>query len=269
MKQLFLFMCLISLIGCTNEVVQPEKTINCTISLTNNDTVYNNVLSTVSANITTSNTDVSKIEYFIDGVSKKTLFSKPYNLDLTLSDLKTGIHTITLNVTSTDNTSKSFTKDFFFKVNLGDIYQGGVVIKLSSNKINGVIASETNLPGGLLGKFKYGAYNGDYQAYSLDDGLANTNKFDGKPDSYYAAIGCLGLVYNGYSDWYLPALNELLLFENFLAKLNIPERSGYIYWSSTESTTDTKSAYSHGFGVLIGQPCDKQSYYLVRPVRRF
>ncbi len=264
-KTIFILMSVFLILSCEKQSV--EKSIDCVILA--NDTIANNVQSTISATFKTENTSIAKVELFIDGVSNKTLFASPFDFKVTLNSLTTGSHVITINATTVEGNSKTFTKNVFFKVNLGDVYMGGIVISLSSNKVNGIIASTSDLTGGVLGLYKYGAYNGNYQAYSMDDGLSNTNKFVGKFDSNYAAIACLNLTYNGYSDWYLPALNELLLFENYRVLLNIPERSGNVYWSSTESSTDVNSAYSHSFGGMLGQPCDKQKGYYVRPVRKF
>jgi hypothetical protein len=61
----------------------------------------------------------------------------------------------------------------------------------------------------------------------------------------------------------------LLFFNRFLEKLNIPERSGYIYWSSTGDSSNTNRAYAVPFGVSFGTPCDIQGSYKVRPCRKF
>lgn len=103
----------------------------------------------------------------------------------------------------------------------------------------------------------------------MDDGLANTKKFEGKFDSDYAAIACLQLEYEGYKDWYLPAYNELILFDKFRKLLNIPERTGEKYWSSTGSKDDIKKAYLYSFGATVGKTTDVQSLLHVRPCRRF
>jgi hypothetical protein len=253
------------LFGCKKD----EVAVKYDVEISVDDLVYNNKQATISATISPNNQTVSRVDFYLDGNIEKTIFSEPYQFSSLLKDLKTGIHKATVLVTLSDNQVITSEKDFTFCVKLGDDYQGGVVIKLSDNSLNGVVASKFDLTGGTLGMYKYGAYNGNYGAYSMDDGLSNSLKFEGKFDSNYAANACLKIEYNGYNDWYLPALNELLLFENFRTALNFPIRGGGTFWSSTESETILQSAYSHSFGGSLGQPCDKQSLYYVRPIRKF
>lgn len=254
--------------GCSKTSTTPPEAIP-SVQITIDDVLLNNKIATISASVSQSSKIVSKVDFYIDGLLAKTIFSAPYQFSILLKDLNTGVHKISTSVTFSNNETITTEKNANFKVNLGDDYQGGIIIKLSDNLLNGLIASKFDLAGGLLGMYSYGAYNGNYGAFSMDDGYLNSNKFEGKFDSDYAALACLKLEYNGYSDWYLPALNELILFENYRALLNIPERGGKTYWSSTGSETNTKSAYSHSFGGDLGQPCDMQRGYYVRPIRKF
>jgi hypothetical protein len=266
MKNLFIIAFItIILFGCTKD----EVAVKYDVKISVDDPAFNNESATITTTISHNNQSVSRVDFYLDGNLENTIFSEPYQFSRVLKDLKTGIHKSTVLVTFSDNQAITSEKDFTFSVKLGDDYQGGIIIKLSDDSLNGIIASKFDLNGGILGTYKYGAYNGDYGAYSMDDGLSNSSKFEGKFDSDYAAIACLKLEYNGYSDWYLPALNELLLFENFRTALNFPIRGGGTYWSSTESETKPESAYSHSFGGSLGQPCDKQSLFKVRPVRKF
>lgn len=265
-SQIFLMILIVlSVFSCKKDEVAVKYDVRISVD----DPAYNNKPATISATMSPDNKTVSKVDFYIDGNLEKTIFSEPYQFSSILKDLKIGIHKTTVIITLSNNQLISSEKDFMFKVKLGDTYQGGVIIKLSDDSINGLIASKIDLTGGTLGMYKYGAYNGNYGAYSMDDGLSNSLKFEGKFDDNYAVNACLKLEYNGYSDWYLPALNELLLFENYRTDLNFPTRGGGIYWSSTESETKPQSAYSHSFGGMLGQPCDKQSLYHVRPVRKF
>ena len=273
MKKIFLFALLAAvLIGCGNDDDDNSTTspVNYKISFNSPDVIKNGTEHSIIPVIEPNADEISSIELFLDGKSMEKKFSAPFSFKFTLTDLPTGEHKLIMAATMKNGSViNSDEKTFLFAVNLGDEYQGGIVIKILDNGVHGTIASKSDLTGGVLGKYKYGAYNGNYQAYSMDDGLENTNKFRGKPDSNYAAIACINLEHNGYNDWYLPAYNEMLLFVNFLAKLNIPERSGRVYWSSTGDNSNSQRAYAVPFGVSFGTPCDIQGSYLVRPCRRF
>lgn len=271
MKKLLILLTVAMLTACSKDdnPKGEQLPIISSISINDNGDVYNNKGIAVKAVIEENDNAISSVEFFIDGKLAKPVFSKPYEYNDVLKDLKTGDHSVEVIANCSNGKKVQKTANLKFKVALGDEYQGGIIIKLESNELSGVIASKTDLQGVVVGKFKYGAYNGNYEAYSMDDGLTNTNKFTGKFDSDYAAIACLSLEHNGYSDWYLPAYNQLALFENYLEKLNIPERSGYKYWSSTGSSTDNTKAYIYGFGVSVGNPFDMQTYCMVRPCRNF
>lgn len=268
MNKILIYFCLAILLnfGCTTAVVPPDTIY--TVSLAMDNVVNNNVEFTSTCSISPNDYTVSSVDFYIDGVLNKTIFISPFILRTTFSDLKTGDHTIVASVNFKDGSKETIAKTFKFKVKLGDDYGGGVVIILKGDSIHGVIASKNDLLGGTFGLFLYGSYS-NYLAYSMDDGLSNTNKFVGKFDGGYAAIACLNHEENGYDDWYLPAYNELKVFDDFLTNLNMPQRSGKIYWSSTESSVNIKSAYVYGFGVSLGNPFDKQKFYYVRPVRAF
>ena len=268
MKSIYLILGVaFAFLGCSKKESSSESAPS--IQFSTEKSIYNNQQTQMAVTVTPSSVSVSKVDFYMDGIITKTLFSPPYQVVSTFNDLKTGTHIAGVSVTLSDSKVLTSENEFTFKVKLTDQYQGGIIIKISADSLTGTIASKFDLTGGLLGLYKYGAYSENYGANDPDDGLLNTNKFLGHTDFGYAAIACLNLEYEGYSDWYLPAINELLLFENFKPTLNIPERTGHTYWSSTGSDTYPKSAFSHSFGADLGQPCDMQNNYYVRPVRRF
>ena len=64
----------------------------------------------------------------------------------------------------------------------------------------------------------------------------------------YAAKMCLDLVFNGFDDWYLPSLDELVLVYENVFKLGLCDYSnGYYdgYWSSSEYPTSGQIAYTY------------------------
>ena len=268
MKNLILAMALMAGIfisGCSKD--DDEPIISAELVIGNNGNIINNQEHVFVVTLTNEDGSVESVDLFIDGELTKTLFSPPYSFNLTLSDLTPGEH-IANAVINTSNEKITAESLFEFQVMLGQEFQGGIIIHLSEDGLNGLIASKQNIDGGILGMYKYGAYNGNYEAYSENDGYSNTLKFEGKFDSNYAAPACLQYSWGGFDDWYLPAKNEIALFEGFLHELNIPERSSDIYWSSTESEEDPEFAFIFTTGG--SHPLqDKQSLGFVKPVRKF
>jgi hypothetical protein len=146
-------------------------------------------------------------------------------------------------------------------ISIGDYHQGGIVFYIDRTGKHGLIAAPKNQ---TEQKMMWGP-NGKTGAISMEDGNANTLKIidfykrqeldENKYSSIIrkkltedqlikykktAAYICDTLTINGYSDWYLPAIDELLImYEN--RKLI----GGFIigdYCSSTEY--GKKDAYS-------------------------
>lgn len=264
---LFAAIACVAFVGCSKDDGGNDKSMSCSINIDNGGIIYNNEPASISVNITGDAAEVVSVDFYIDGDLAKSVFASPFTYNATLKDLSTGTHTINAVVKCTDNSTCQSEGNFTFKVKAGDEYQGGIIIS-TKDELSGIIAAKNDLTGGTLGRYKYGSYR-DYGAYSMDNGLANTDKFNGTAAGDYAAFACLEFELNGYNDWYLPAFNEIALFEDYLQELNIPERSGYKYWTSTESSDNDTKAYAYGFGVSIGNPFDKQELLRVRPVRRF
>jgi hypothetical protein len=100
-------------------------------------------------------------------------------------------------------------------------------------------------------------------------GTGNQNTIDilyGCATSGIAAKLCGDLSYGGYTDWYLPSVNELHTL--FFNQNTIGGFSAVNYWSSTESSSDTALAiyFPNGFQGS-GSKNDTQIY--VRAVRSF
>ena len=84
----------------------------------------------------------------------------------------------------------------------------------------------------------------------------------------YAARICHNLVLNGYSDWYLPTIQECQVVDLLWYENNLNFDSGLTHWTSTE-INDTK-AYRYNF--TSGQIIDyenKNTNGWVRAFRRF
>lgn len=74
--------------------------------------------------------------------------------------------------------------------------------------------------------------------YTSFDGVTNTNALkaiSSNLSAFPAALYCEDLVYGGYTDWYLPASGEMILFQKASELFPVGEGmpNGTPYWSST------------------------------------
>jgi len=269
MKKLILITLIVTaFMSCSKDDPEPVKSIDISITSHEKDNIiFNNDKLTFSADIKAENTIISKVEFFLNDEILGTVFSSPFTIEKTFKDYNPGNYILTVLAISNNNQQQKEELQLTLKIRFKDKFKGGTVFKVDENGEHGLIVAPEDLQGGVLGKYKYGAYNGNYGATSLDDGEYNTDKFKGKIDFDYAAIACLNYEHEGYDDWYLPAINEMNLLKENRDIIGIGERQSVIYWSSTE--VNDKGAYSVSFGGLIGQPDDKQKYYRVRPIRKF
>ena len=155
------------------------------------------------------------------------------------------------------------------KFKIGDKYGGGVIFSIDESGEHGLIASISDQAIKMMW-----SKAGWVFAMSLNDGDTNTNriiKFNQNqqifPD-YTAANICDTLTIDGYSDWYLPAINELK--EMYEKQKVIGNFIAWDYCSSTESTTAKCWAiHFRPNKKLIYE--DKKYYrkYVVRCIRKF
>lgn len=153
---------------------------------------------------------------------------------------------------------------------LGQSYQGGKIFYIDNSGQHGLIAATQDMQGGSDNLFRWGQYdllNTDY-----DNGQGNTIKMSSKApsDDYSGFRFKNGYYYEGYSDWYIPAWNELNLL-----KENKDYVGGFAtgnkwtkYWSSSEQSE--KYALALDFTAMNGNPYDKSNYsFRIRIIRKF
>ncbi len=163
----------------------------------------------------------------------------------------------------------------------GDVCGGGTVVD-ATNHIVAVTGGCTDSSGGGCGTgddsltkvWDTGDTPGTTGATDTDDGRNNATTLNPSVNNQYEAVKfCNDFSYLGYTNWYLPAQNELDQLET--ANTNTWS-TGYFecgsYWSSTETASNT--AYEHIVKPSIMMICapgsyDKTSPLYVRCVRRY
>lgn len=160
-------------------------------------------------------------------------------------------------------------------IGIGDFYQGGIIVYMlkpgdpgfSSSTPHGLISpltdqgtavwgcDGTDLPGANLSTFGSGLQN-------TNDIIANCGQAN------IAASICENLVYNGYSDWYLPSAAELskIFTANNIGNFANTYYSNSYYWSSTE--VSAASASLVGVDSILSNP-NKSDQNRVLAVRSF
>lgn len=112
----------------------------------------------------------------------------------------------------------------------------------------------------------------DAQNTAIGSGLGNTATIVAAYDAAggiagYAAELCDDFSYGGYSDWFLPSLNELnAMYQQFSAEYVAAGVTSY-FWTSTEITM--ANAYAYSLSDWTGQPYGKAYLARVRAIRQF
>lgn len=149
----------------------------------------------------------------------------------------------------------------------GENYGGGLVFYVDASKKHGLICASTDQSSSA----PFGGESAtNATATELGSGQANTTSIVNSlgAGNYYAAGMCDALVLNGYSDWYLPSLQELLTLNTNMKMKGLGGFSTCDYWSSTESNS------SEAWVVYFGDTSDygalpKSDFCKVRAIRSF
>lgn len=133
---------------------------------------------------------------------------------------------------------------------VGDIHAGGLVFYIFKQGDTGYVAGETHglvCAPNIIGPI-YWSNSTTYCATStlFGTGQSNTNNIITTiGTSAYAALACSNCTQNGYSDWYLPSLEELkILSSNIISSFPyiVPNIYQTICWTSSEKNINNKSS---------------------------
>ncbi len=136
--------------------------------------------------------------------------------------------------------------DSGLNLSIGDTYQGGIIFWLDGSGEHGLIVAPSGqsipapLPWGELNVLT--RMEGIYTGQANSKLIISINTNNGTTIDY-AAKSCDDLVLNGYSDWYLPSIDELVLMLINIGMEglgNFP--SNYYYWSSNMGNAGLGSA---------------------------
>jgi hypothetical protein len=154
----------------------------------------------------------------------------------------------------------------FFSMKIGTKCEGGYFGGIINNNEEryAIIVSPKDLGENQL-QFKT-SNTADSGIQSTWNGQLNTLNIN--DDEHPAAHWCSNLNINGYTDWYLPAKDELNLIYNNLKKDFIKDFIRDFYWTSTEHTATTTFAWGQYFYYGFQFYRTKDYYYYVRAIRK-
>lgn len=260
----------VALVGCSKS--SDDELSNVTISVAvNESTIYNGVEYSFSSTV---NQIVSEVQFYFDGQSIGSDISEPYSVQYTPKNVAPGSHKITC-IAKLGNHSYNGETSVNVALRLGDEYQGGKIFYLETSGEHGLIGSTADL-----------TYNGDFGAETRfswgSETILGTTNDNGKENTVLMAANAPspgyagyhfkngGYSQNGYSDWYIPSINELeILKENksYVGGFSTATDWQVQYWSSSESN-QTK-AFILNFNALMGNTNDKTKVFKIRPIRQF
>lgn len=136
---------------------------------------------------------------------------------------------------------------FTTKFGEGEAYGGGFIIYLDESGEHGLIAAEIDQSAGII--WNNGPYciKTNVTAIKVGSGQANTSRLVsilGLGD--YPAKICDDLVLNGFTDWFLPSLEEFDCIWKNLSPSDLKYNlKGQFYWTSSEAITSESTDYCY------------------------
>lgn len=141
-------------------------------------------------------------------------------------------------------------RDVNSELSIGDYFQGGLIFQLSEDGLSGLIVTDQDL----------GSYNTNWSLTNTTTGATNTAIGTGLSNTQlivsdqgsgdYAANNCYAMVWDGYSDWYLPSRDELVLIYDSIVNNGFGDYSTLYHLSSTESSSTQCYVVSFSTGAV-------------------
>jgi hypothetical protein len=154
-------------------------------------------------------------------------------------------------------------------LSIGDTYAGGIIFFLDGSGCHGLVAKATDEPGFI--QWSLGSSATWANARGIYGGAQNTKKIiaiNGAGNSP-AADQCAGLTDEGYTDWYLPSIDELDMMYVNLHMQGLGGFANYYYWSSTEYVNNDLAVWLQDFFDGLQTNDIKFNLFYVRAVRAF
>jgi len=149
---------------------------------------------------------------------------------------------------------------------IGESFGGGIVFFIDASGDHGLIVANSD----QATSAEWGLFENEIGANGLivGTGKENTEKIkNATTNSNIAAMICSNLKLNGFKDWFLPSLDELILIYENLKLKDIGKFSDDDYWSSSE--TDFNNAWQYNFGKGFPTEAHVNKTVRVRAVRAF
>jgi hypothetical protein len=143
---------------------------------------------------------------------------------------------------------------------------GGIVIYVDASGIHGIAAATADVGNGFVPYGCSGTAIPGAQFSAVGTGQSNTNAILASCTT--PGIGaqlCNDLVLNGFSDWYMPSIDEVSLM--YALRDSLPGISTGRYWSSTQVNATIAQIRDFGTGEILFMPPSSGRY--VRAVRTF
>ncbi len=189
--------------------------------------------------------------------------------NVTLSNL-VGNTTYYVRAYATNSAGNSYGNEVTFKTSsfyIGQIYQGGIIFYLDKSGIHGLIAAQSNQSTGVIWGCA-GKNISNCNNTAIGSGQTNTTSIVLEcSTTLIAAKLCDNLTLNGYSDWYLPCLDELKAMYNNLKVNNLGNFDNAEYWSSSQFMDS--HAYAVSFSNGTQSALGKSANIFVRAIRSF